>query len=332
MWGCIGLCLLSSPAKAQSIPLIDGVGLYENFSNEPPIDHLLAGYVALSNATPIDGIAAMLCTGMSNARQAFGESGRTPHRFAYRAENYPGVLPTFRAPGGCQDARTTPDWAEVNHPAWNQAKNIILNNPPQVGLPGVRADQVRVAYHKMAIPSPASQGYAPGEQHIQALAEFAADVARNMRVHFPNVEIIWFTARGYGGFDQFGLSPEPYAYESSLATKRLIQAQIDQRRTGIVDPAFGDLLTNVPWIGWGPYFWASTTPRSDGLFYVQSDFMSDGVHPASGAGETKMANQIVDWCVNDELCSHFHRLPEPSTGSTVFAGFLTLLALKRRSI
>ncbi len=41
--------------------------------------------------------------------------------------------------------------------------------------------------------------------------------------------------------------------------------------------------------------WADgVTPRSDGLTWVQSDFVSDGTHPAI-SGRTKVANMLMDF-------------------------------------
>ncbi|MFN2421966.1 MAG: hypothetical protein ABR527_11450 [Gemmatimonadota bacterium] len=58
---------------------------------------------------------------------------------------------------------------------------------------------------------------------------------------------------------------EPWAYESGFALKWVIEAQIEQMRTGAVDPIAGDLSPAVaPIIIQGPYLWADgEIPRSD---------------------------------------------------------------------
>jgi len=62
-----------------------------------------------------------------------------------------------------------------------------------------------------------------------------------------------------------------------------IQSQIEQERSGKVDPIAGDLDYKkgaAPWIAWGPYLWADgTVARSDGLTWNPSEFQADGTHP-----------------------------------------------------
>jgi hypothetical protein len=72
------------------------------------------------------------------------------------------------------------------------------------------------------------------------------------------------------------LNPEPYAYDSGLAVKWLIEAQIRQMQTpdGHIDDRAGNLNyhTVAPWLAWGPYLWADgLNPRSDGLVWKPND-------------------------------------------------------------
>ena len=83
------------------------------------------------------------------------------------------------------------------------------------------------------------------------------------------------------------LNPEPYAYESGLAVKWLIEAQIDQMNGGGVDPLAGDLNYNsgiAPWLAWGPYLWADGLVRAATVSSgSQSNFQNDGTHPSHRA-------------------------------------------------
>ena len=101
--------------------------------------------------------------------------------------------------------------------------------------------------------------------------------------------------------------------------KWLVQAQIDQMRTGAVHPIAGDLnsATVAPWIAWGPYFWADgLNPRSDGLTWTRADFEQDGTHP-SQAGEEKEAGLMLAFFKEEETAKRW---------------FLTNYAGRRRSV
>ena len=71
-------------------------------------------------------------------------------------------------------------------------------------------------------------------------------------------------SRVYTGFATTHLDPEPFAYESGFAVKWVIEAQINQRRTGRIDPIAGDLITNAPFIAWGPYLWGADSQNPPG--------------------------------------------------------------------
>jgi hypothetical protein len=116
-----------------------------------------------------------------------------------------------------------------------------------------------------------------------------------MKTRYPNLQLVYLSSRSYGGYAGIALSPEPYAYEYGFSVKWLVQAQIDQQRTGTIDPRAGDLDPEsvAPWIAWGPYFWADgLNPRSDGLIWTREDFEDDGTHK-SRLGEEKEASMML---------------------------------------
>lgn len=151
-----------------------------------------------------------------------------------------------------------------------------------------------------------------GDADACAYLEWVAQSARFAKANFfPNVQQMFLHSRIYAGYAITTLNPEPFAYEYGLATKWLIQAQIEQTNTGTIDPTAGDLSYAVgvgtkaaaPWLAWGPYFWASgTTPRTDSevsnLTWVTSDFLTtDYTHPSAGSngGRMKVADIMVPW-------------------------------------
>jgi hypothetical protein len=82
-----------------------------------------------------------------------------------------------------------------------------------------------------------------------------------------------------------------------FAIQFLIQAQIRQMATGIIDPVAGDLDYNTaaPWVAWGPYLWANGLhPRADGFYWNPADFESDWTHPST-LGETKVGSILLDF-------------------------------------
>ncbi len=204
--------------------------------------------------------------------------------------------------------------------------------------------QVQVLLWKDADPSPAAAGYtaltdAQGLTPAQYCASHVHNppvdgdvdacvyehwvglVAMQAKKFFPNLQQMFVHSRIYAGYAITALNPEPFTYEYGLATKWLIQAQINQANTGTIDTTAGDLSydttfgsgASAPWIAWGPYFWASgITPRTDGevdnLTWVPSDYSNaDYTHPSSGTngGRMKVANMMVNWYQNSPYTPWF---------------------------
>jgi hypothetical protein len=170
---------------------------------------------------------------------------------------------------------------------------------------GLSEAQVRAAWLKVANAGPSSS-LPNANADANVLVQQMGNIVRAMKTRYPNLEMVFVSSRIYAGYATSTLNPEPYAYESGFAVKRLIGAQINQMNGGGSDPLAGDLNNGpggpAPWVGWGPYLWADgTNPRqSDGLTWLQSDFGADGTHP-SNAGRQKVATQLMRYFINSPL-------------------------------
>jgi hypothetical protein len=143
---------------------------------------------------------------------------------------------------------------------------------------GVRADQVRVVWHKAArqfttdargavlpaYPNPASD-YFLFQQNLSRFAEV-------LRERIPSVQAVYTSGRSYGGFAQSPGRGEPLSYEEGQALNQWLASSGSR----------GDI-----WFGWGPYLWApdcaSGGTSGSGVCYSRDDYQADGVHPAAGA-------------------------------------------------
>lgn len=268
-----------------------------------PADHAARGVLAARGILPVDGNGVpaasgrivLLSIGMSNTTQEF--CGRTEppcatwsftgQALADGAVNHTNLAIIDGARGG----QVASLWDSPNDVNYDLIRDTKL-------LPGGLSErQVQVVWVKVANARPISSLPAQDADAYQLVRQIG-DIARALAVRYPNVKQVFLSSRIYGGYATTALNPEPYAYESGLAVKWLIAAQIEQMRQGrIIEPLAGDLSTNgvAPWLAWGPYLWADgTNGRSDGLIWMQSDFQSDGTHP-SQSGVRKVGAMLLDF-------------------------------------
>jgi hypothetical protein len=278
-------------------------GLYPGGSNVMPAPHNAEG---LARAGSFQGLNAagqpdpagrivLISVGMSNTTQEFcsQSSGEPcdPWTFQGRAGVNPVVnRPTVAIVNGAAGGQAAPSWDEPTDPNYNRIRDQVL--APR----GLTEAQVQVAWLKVANAQP---GTSLPAQNADAftLVQQTGNILRAMKTRWPNLRMVFISTRIYAGYATSSLNPEPYAYESGLAAKWVIQAQIQQMAGGGADPRAGDLNygTVAPWVAWGPYLWADgTTPRSDGLVWVCSDFSPDGTHPAT-PGRSKVGGQLMEF-------------------------------------
>ena len=116
-----------------------------------------------------------------------------------------------------------------------------------------------------------------------------------LKSKFPNLKLVYLSSRTFAGWATGTLNPEPYAWYSGWAVKRLIEDQIN----GVSSLNYTGTQPQSAWLGWGPYFWTEgAKPREDGVTWLQSDYQTDGVHP-SNSGRIKVANMLLQFFSTD---------------------------------
>jgi hypothetical protein len=249
-------------------------GLYPGGSNDRPKDHEVAGLAAAKQIVPrgSDGKPApggkvvLLSVGMSNTTQEFSTFKRLADADKDRNPNLVVV-------DGAQGGMTAAKIKDTENPAGAKYWEV---NDQRLKAAGVTREQVQVAWIKQADAGP-SQGF---PKYAETLRDEQRQIVRLLHTRFPNLKIVYLSSRTYGGYAKTGLNPEPYAFESGLSVKWLIEEQIKGAKELNFDPAKGPVA--APWLSWGPYLWAKGTEKNpDGLFYDEADFAGDGTHPSA---------------------------------------------------
>ncbi len=290
-------------------------GLYPGGVNEAPPTHAQVGQARAASIVPRntagvpdpDGKYVYLSIGISNASQEFcarfPEDPCEPWSFMGQAAvhgkvNHQQLVIVNGATGGEQANH----WISPDHHIYNDIANDLLT-PLGLTEAQVAAVWLKVANFQPMISLPDEEASA------YTLLMHLGDIARTLRVRYPNLQLVFVSSRIYAGYagDNIG-NPEPYAYESAFAVKWLIEAQIEQADGGRIDPIAGDLSDAVaPWLAWGPYLWADgLIPRSDGLIWECTDFEDDGTHPSMCA-EEKVGTMLLDFMLESPFSRPWFR-------------------------
>jgi len=291
-------------------------GLYPNGSNDVPEAHAAEGLARSLAVGPLDadgnpdpsGKFVLLSIGMSNTTQEFCSADSAlpcdDWTFMGQAADHPDVNDTTLAiVNGAAGGQSAATWDSPNDANYDRVRDTRLI--PQ----GLSEAQVQAAWVKVANPGPM---HSLPEENADAytLVQQMGNIARALKVRYPNIKQAYFSSRIYAGYASTMLNPEPFAYESGFSVKWLIEAQIDQMADGTIDPLAGDLDFNTvtPWIAWGPYLWADgLIPRSDGLIWECSDFANDGTHP-SMSGEEKVGTMLLEFMLESEFAVPWFRI------------------------
>jgi hypothetical protein len=325
-------------------------GLYENSTNNPPTDHDQAGTTIVSQIQPLDangnvsanGKIVFAALGMSHAMYEFDDFMlQLPGNPQVNQMNLVAIDLAQLGKTACFWAQPTgPISASCDPPDPQPPCNLSpTNNPYDIALycylqpAGLTEAQVQVAWLKEADKEPAVNNLRPlcdealpgcvNNDATDALhtERLLGDILRAAKVRYPNLKQVFISARSYGGYATIPLNPEPFAYENGFAVKWLVQAQISQTRGAGTDPAAGDLNYSngtVPWVAWGPYFWANGLhARSDGLAWCDGqqtgpcvgdpgDFRSDDhTHPSPYGLTHKWTPMLMKFFLNSPYTPWF---------------------------
>jgi hypothetical protein len=267
-------------------------GLYPGGKNERPAAHEKAGLQLARQVVPRDsagkpkddGTIVLLSVGMSNTSQVSNGFEQ-----ALRAAD--GINPRLRFVNGAQGGMTAqaiqdPDDGGRGRKYWTEVDRRLK-------AAGVTRAQVQAVWIKQADASP-SEGFPTYARKLQGELR---NIVQLLSRRFPNIKLVYLSSRTFGGYARSRLNPEPYAYESGLSVKWLIQEQIDGAAALNFNPDKG--AVKAPWLSWGAYLWANgTIRRSDGFSYDEKDFAADGTH-LSSSGVRKTGKLLLDFFRSD---------------------------------
>ena len=305
----VGLIPVDDLGIGLYLGLYEG-GLYANGSNITPAAHVSEGITRAQQIVPLntlgepdpEGMFVFLGIGMSNTTLEFRE-------FVQLARAHPAVNNGPASNGG-EMAIIDGAFGGASAESWDDPTDLRFDTirDSKLAPPGLTEAQVQVVWVKVANPDP-SVSLPDANADAMALLGSLGDIARALPVRYPNLKLVFFSSRIYAGYANTTLNPEPFAYESAFSNKWVLDAQIHQMETSLVDPVAGDLdlATGTPWLDWGPYFWADgLIPRSDGLIWLCSDLQADGTHPSLD-GSMKVANHLLQFFMTSPVTVDWFR-------------------------
>ncbi len=262
-------------------------GLYPDGKNTRPREHEKGGLALAQQVQPRDaagkpspdGKIVLLSIGMSNTSQASEGFARV---LAKESDINPQLVFVNGAQGGMTAFRIkNPNDQASGTQYWSVVDQRLKSA-------GVTREQVQAVWIKQADAGP-RDGF---PKYAKTLQEELATIVQLFPERFPNARLVYLSSRTYGGYATTGLNPEPYAFESGLSVRWLIEQQLNGDKSLAIDG-------KAPWLSWGPYLWANgTTKRADGFFYEMSDFAKDGTHHSS-AGQLKLGQEMLSFFKND---------------------------------
>ncbi|MBN1359435.1 MAG: PKD domain-containing protein [Sedimentisphaerales bacterium] len=246
------------------------------------------------NPDPEHGKIVMMSAGMSNTVIAFeGHAGDDYDCFRERAERDPARNRQLVVVNGAQGTRAAMDWAPVDSTTYTTMKKNLAKY-------GVTAAQVQVVWVFHAL-----RETGPFPTYAQELQGYLEATARNLKVHFPNVKLAYYTSRERAYLMR--RKGEPDCYEAGFAIRWMIERQMNGAPQLNWDPEQGEVV--APLILWGPYFWCDgLRERSDGLIWTCCEPTSDvynNPHPEA-SGAQKCADQVYAFFKTDPTATPWY--------------------------
>ena len=274
-------------------------GLYPNGSNTRPASHDSDGVSIAQGIQPLDsngnpspsGKYVFMAIGESTAQDEF-------NRFLPIAGADPSKNPNLVIVNGAQGGATPNNFTSATSAYWATVMGDYL---PQSG---VTQNQV-VAIWMEDTDGIASGTFPTDMSNLQTQYE---QMMQTMLTLFPNLKMVYFSSRVYGGYSN-GVgnpdNPEPYAYEVGFAVKWAIQDQLNGNANLNYNAANGPVM--APWMSWGPYYWSNgMLGRNDGLVWDCADFSADGTHPSATYGQLKVATQLLSFLRTDDTTTPWY--------------------------
>jgi hypothetical protein len=284
-------------------------GLYPNGNNNRPSSQDSYGVTLADSIQPLDssgnpsptGKYVMLAVGESTAQNEF-------NRFLPIANGDPAKNQNLVLVNGAQGGATPNTLTSTTSTYW---VTVLENYLPQNN---VTANQV------VAIWMEDTDGIASGTfpSDITDLQSEYETMMQTMLTLFPNLKLVYFSSRVYGGYSNGTATPdnpEPYAYEVGYAVKWAIGDQINGN-SNLCD-GNGCSPTVAPWMSWGTYYWSNgMLGRQDGLEWDCEDFSADGTHPSSTYGQLKVATALLQFLKNDDTTVPWYLTPNLTLAPT----------------
>ena len=125
--------------------------------------------------------------------------------------------PALKIVDGAKGGEPAGAWDAPDDANYDRIRDQVL------GPRGLTEAQVQAAWVKVANPGPGLGLPDAGADAFILLAQHG-DIVRALKSRYPNLKLVFVSSRIYAGYATTALNPEPYAFESGLAVKWLIEA------------------------------------------------------------------------------------------------------------